>query len=84
MSASVELESRTDPVLRRMPSAFWRSLPVLLGIGCALLVPTLVVGVFFGAASPILAQVACVFGGPQPLRIAGVCSNCCISPMLPT
>jgi len=64
MSASVELESRTDPVLRRMPSAFWRSLPVLLGIGCALLVPTLVVGVFFGAASPILALVVCVFGAP--------------------
>lgn len=70
MSTSTELDSRTDPVLRRMPSAFWRSLPVLLGIGVALLLPTLITGVLFGAASPLVALVVCAFGAP--LLLVGV------------
>ena len=55
---------QADPVLRRMPMAFWRSLPVLLASGCALLVPTLIAGAIFGADSPVVALAVCLFGAP--------------------
>ena len=57
-------EREPDPVLRRLPMAFWRSLPVLLVCGCALLAPTLLVGALFGAESPLLALLVCAVGAP--------------------
>jgi hypothetical protein len=59
-----------DPVLRRMPSALWRSLPVLLVLGCALLVPVVSASVLVGAANPVIPLLACAVGAP--LLLAGV------------
>ena len=60
----VRRDRQPDPVLRRLPAAFWRALPVLLASGCALLVPTLLVGALFGPDSPVLALVVCAVGAP--------------------
>jgi len=68
---TVETEQRrrhSDNVLRRMPVAAWRTLPVLLACGAGITGVFVVSGVLIGWGNPLVPVLTCVVGAPLVLR----------------